>query len=431
MEEIPKSIRNALVKPKERVFLLRLEKELISFLRHLKGGNYLINGQLLINSYYRLLSHQLCQFYHLQHWNLQNSDIIVTPTEMFDYSLLISQIDQGQKETLSSYTRQIKVQEQPMATSAGAPGSNDGMKPKIMPRMLTKKPTLSETSLSLNNSSELIDNINDSETAPTTESTTESTTPQSQVLEPDACKLQNDRNDKEALYMKVRQEIFDAQNNEDDEEEEEEEEDDEDESDDNMFWGHPGFDRSYGNPYGYDQINPPAFGSYDIMPPMHPNMMPPQMMGMPYGMPMNAPYSPTYSPNMGRSLFGKSRSRSQSTSTNQSYQSHQSQASSPQQNKHTPHTSPQVQMNPNMPWGAPMPYYNNMMMMPNQMPSPNMPMNGGPMNGGYYQQPYDGSYGLPYDKETERKLLNNPYIIIPDTHHTKKSKKLRPKPSNL
>lgn len=82
-QEIPEVLKDALKKRKERYFLLQLEKDLIGFIKDgltkkTRKQQYFIKSKRLRNSYMRLLAHQICQYYWLEHWNNCTNDIIVT-----------------------------------------------------------------------------------------------------------------------------------------------------------------------------------------------------------------------------------------------------------------------------------------------------------------------------------------------------------------
>ena len=101
---IPKSIITALTRHQDRPFILYLEKDLIKFIKNSILGNikqpeYVIQAQYLKNSYYRLLSHQLCQYYHLQHWNNQQSEIVVTPIPDYDYQSFKELLDEDNESS--------------------------------------------------------------------------------------------------------------------------------------------------------------------------------------------------------------------------------------------------------------------------------------------------------------------------------------------
>ncbi|CCE78064.1 Piso0_000677 [Millerozyma farinosa CBS 7064] len=98
-QEIPEVLKDALRKKKERFFLLQLEKDLIGFIKDgltkkSRKQQYCIESKRLRNSYMRLLAHQICQCYWLEHWNNSANDIIVTLSNRdISYSSLIEAIE--------------------------------------------------------------------------------------------------------------------------------------------------------------------------------------------------------------------------------------------------------------------------------------------------------------------------------------------------
>lgn len=94
---IPSCIVTALSKQQDKLYILHLERDLIKFIKNSILGNikqpeYIIQAQYLKNSYYRLLSHQLCHYYCLQHWNNTFNEIRVTPTLNFNYQEFVQKL---------------------------------------------------------------------------------------------------------------------------------------------------------------------------------------------------------------------------------------------------------------------------------------------------------------------------------------------------
>lgn len=175
-------LRQALNKEQEKSYLLSLESDLLLFINGDKSTKqYIIKSSK--NSYYRLLAHQLCQYYNLKHQNNKSDEIIVTRVKKVDYTMQKVQklldiieprpkLDNGNiKKVKNNDVKKVDVEE----TDA----KKADIKKTIFPKQLLKKqPTPPK-----------ID-----------EKTTES--------------IELPQVDKKALYMKVRQEIF---NNEDEE----------------------------------------------------------------------------------------------------------------------------------------------------------------------------------------------------------------------
>lgn len=98
-QDIPEVLKDALKKKKERFFLLQLEKDLIGFIKDgltkkTRKQQYYIESKRLRNSYMRLLAHQICQYYWLEHWNNSTNDIIVTLNNRdINYSSLIEALE--------------------------------------------------------------------------------------------------------------------------------------------------------------------------------------------------------------------------------------------------------------------------------------------------------------------------------------------------
>ena len=90
---IPQSVKLALEKQRERIFLLKLDNDLVRYIEGLSENQgeerenhkekFVIESHRLINLYFRLLGHQMCQYYQLQHWN-RTDDIVVSGNDI-DY----------------------------------------------------------------------------------------------------------------------------------------------------------------------------------------------------------------------------------------------------------------------------------------------------------------------------------------------------------
>lgn len=285
VSEVPTAIKTALAKAQERLYLLYLEKELINFITGVSLGTthdlqYVIKVHYLKNSYYRLLSHQLCQYYNLQHQNNQFNEILVTIVDNFDYQEFMDK-------------KVVRISEIAKKYQQAEPADHFD-KPKVMIKDYPKRILKSKVTSSDENSIVSEDNGDDN--------------------------IESERASKEALYLKIRQQIFDAEQQEQDDAED-------DDSDDNDN------DDQY-NEFSYDEDNE----TDDTIPDM----------SLPYGIYLNGAYPP-------------------------------------------------------IPMGYP-------------PMSPSQQFRGYPPN--YYPQyttPIQNTWFPPmYDKETERRLLNNPYIIIPE-----------------
>lgn len=268
MSDIPQSIITALTKYQDRPFILYLEKDLIKFIKNSILGNikqpeYVIQAQYLKNSYYRLLSHQLCQYYHLQHWNNQSNEIVVTPSENFDYSSFLIRVEDESSDFvkvadvahkyqpvhtpeppyLNGYTQpqphhnvnhhqhlhniyhphQHQHQHQHQHHShldridsirvTGTPFTSNpqSFKPKMIVKKIIPKPTTSSppSEASDNNNNDSIESLsklkideNASSSAPPSEGSDVSLNTTSSTT------IESQRASKEALYKKVREEIF-------------------------------------------------------------------------------------------------------------------------------------------------------------------------------------------------------------------------------
>jgi hypothetical protein len=349
-EGVPGPILTALLKPQERRYLLYLESELIEFTKSIGGdrsgsgvqSDYVIKAHHLKNSYYRLLSHQLCQYYHLSHANNQFNEIVVSAIGGVDYDELLESKVCRLSAISVLLNRDSLAEKVPVKPS-----------PKIIIKKDFQKPI--ESIISTNESSPIL------------------------ACTKDVSKIETDRASKEALYLKVRQEIFDAsyENDEDDDAD-----DDDDNDDDKSTESEHTYDFSddSNDDNNDDQINDSIIrdlsrhhGSSTYHTNYHTAAAyPPIPLTMPMSYPLgvsqyghNLPY-PSGSPYSPGTPFPPS---SQYLPNPQYHQ-----------------TSHNVAFNGHFP-----PYYYPPVMQPN------------------------GWYPSPYDKETERRLLNNPYIIIPET----------------
>ncbi|CUM67671.1 uncharacterized protein PRCAT00005373001 [Priceomyces carsonii] len=316
--DIPESIQVALSKNREREYLLFLEKELIKFIRHqINSGSrdilFTIEATYLINSYYRLLSHQLCQYYHLQHWNNKSNEIIASPIKKVDYNMVLKSFESGRK-------------------------LSDQIRGRVKPRMLRKKAAdLSDDRHDANNTSRTHSSSTSGQGSLQISETSASTSP---VVESDptmvSTKIESERASKEAIYMKIREEVFKMTN-----------ESEPDESSDDQ-----------GNSVEEVQSHMPLI----------------QMLGMPHPMIHNVypSMSPVVPPGM--QPFGMPPAFPQVTPSLQ-----------PMLNTQAPFYGPPIYPIPT--YMPPLPYY--------EYPAP------------------------VYDKGIERKLLNNPFIILPEDQNSK------------
>ncbi|WEJ93700.1 hypothetical protein PSN45_001172 [Yamadazyma tenuis] len=299
MEIIPETITSALEKSRERTFLLKLETDLIKFISSLSTNTnreYIIGPHILINSYFRLLGHQLCNYYSLSHWNLANCSISVGPTEDVDYGVISSDISLGKKKTLKVY---LNPSSPPKVADTNSNPDIKQVARILKPRRIMKSEG-TESSSSI------------------TTSSLGSATPTS--LQEDSGKLHDDRETREALYLKIRQEIFQKDNEEDD---------DSDSGSDGEF---EGTESDYSSNTSFDKLHRSVYDQ----------RYPPET-------PLESPITMSQ------------------------------------------YSAPQMMSPASYSYFIPMPVY--------------------------------GNYGVQYDKETERKLLNNPYIIIPDTNHNRRKPK--------
>ena len=373
---IPSSLLTALSKQQDKLYILHLEKDLIKFIKNSVLGNikqpeYIIQAQYLKNSYYRLLSHQLCQYYNLQHWNNTFNEIIVTPIPDFDYQQFIKAIEssdnnQGDFIKIASVAHKYKSENATTSATTNADAQEQLNKSapikKLMVRKIINKPPMSDPASGQTPGtpeSEVSDLTKELDESKLILEDTGLSTPISESSENTTNNIESQRASKEALYMKLREEIFENNNEEEEEEEEEEEDDDDDdneygtidpqENNNRGYKTHNNFNkgRNHGNYSGYKttpyqqqqlQPHPPMYNTIPIPVPyqFNPNSQGPPIPGMvysPYYQPMMYGYPPNY------------------TGAN-----------------------------------------NN-----NVVPTPK------------------------YDKETERRILNNPYIILPDDTKNGKS----------
>lgn len=388
MNDIPQPITTVVTKPQEKLYVLHLEKDLIAFIKEsilLKQESpvYTIQSEVLKNSYYRLLSHQVCQHYHLQHWNNGSNDIIVTlSADGFDYEKFSEVLDQKEDK---SFTKICDYIQQKLNGCKGNGSEGDEVSAKkIKPKMIIKKE-------SPRNSMPLADTLSEITQASIFLSTGElngkaqkdfSDTPNTSTpvltgsLNPGSDNIEFERASKEALYLKVREKIFQDQQDDDDDQEEEAEEDDDENDDSDEDTTNSSTSDSKGVFMSQDNTHKHnAYNGFDSNSYQYNGGVPPVPMGMPinYNTNMNVP--PFVNPN--------------------------GYYNSPNQSMYPP------QMN----------MYNQ---YPNYFSAPPMM----PPQNGFYSNAYNGNrQNTPYDKETERKLLNNPYIIIPDSNKDKKPKK--------
>lgn len=214
VQEVPSSIRTALLKVQERIYLLYLEKELIKFINGVIMGvnedrlQYLIKVHYLKNSYYRLLSHQLCQYYNLHHQNNQFKEILVTMIDNFDYQLFMNSKFIKLSELARKYQQNFEITEKPKVIikhdklKIMVKNSVNENSPKIILKTKATSPSVVSASC---------DEIC------------------RQVSSDEISKIEIERASKEALYLKIRQQIFDAeQQDQDDDNENDDENDDED-----------------------------------------------------------------------------------------------------------------------------------------------------------------------------------------------------------
>lgn len=130
MENLPRSIQVALTKRTERQFLLYLESELIAYIANFvdsedgKVRPYAIGSTCLHNSFYRLITHKLCDYLQLLHRNSHFSDIIVNPKVGVDYHDLLAKREHGELVVLADLGM---VKEVPIA--------NDGVEKEPEPEL--------------------------------------------------------------------------------------------------------------------------------------------------------------------------------------------------------------------------------------------------------------------------------------------------------
>lgn len=186
------TLQTALKKNQDRVYLLRLERDLVGFLKSAgKVPQFVIMSDVLINSYYRLLSHQLCQYYSLIHINGSNGEILVSLNPQKDYLEIIGPnckfqpLSQLYQETITTV------------------GEVNDSRPlvKVKPKMLKKRDTSTATQNNVGIEQQLpVPGVNINGTN----------------------EIESERASKEALYNKIREQIF-----QDGESEEDENDDDE------------------------------------------------------------------------------------------------------------------------------------------------------------------------------------------------------------
>ncbi|CAI5758567.1 unnamed protein product [Candida verbasci] len=187
---IPQAITIALTKQQDRLYILHLEKDLIKFIKNSILGNikhpqYIIQSQYLKNSYYRLLSHQLCSYYNLQHWNTQQNEILVTPSTDFNYQQFLNQIESNQFIKLIDIAPQFQI-ESNSTTTTNSP-TPEIQQPKLKTKLIKKPMEVPKTT-----------NINILQVS--SESSSLSTSSQDLDIE-----------SRRALYKKMREKIFEEE----------------------------------------------------------------------------------------------------------------------------------------------------------------------------------------------------------------------------
>lgn len=238
--EVPSSITSALLKQQERVYLLHLEKNLVNFIRNsilvskvpvhnpCQGPSYTIHSIYLKNSYYRLLTHQLCQYYNLQHWNNQQNEIIVSATQNFDYAEFITHVDNPSSPNFTKLSVYIQMEMSlGMASPNGVSRSQKPQSHSLSSTSLNKSASSKQIKLirkerNETSSSSLSDPADGADTSPNNGSNTNvvditlnmeemavSDSPESAGSQDS--KIESDRATKEALYMKIREKIFDQE----------------------------------------------------------------------------------------------------------------------------------------------------------------------------------------------------------------------------
>lgn len=183
METIPPALTSALDKERERHFLLNLEGNLIGYIDEVascttRSNKYVIDAKLLRNSYMRLLAHQACTYYNLKHWNTAVFSIVVSCVDSVDYSQLLQLIKNGSKVRLSDYCDK----ENEKSTRIEPLSSPENIRTAKTPKILKLKKMI------------LIN------------------TEQAEAIKSQRVSggIEDDRAIKEALYIKKRQEIFQA-----------------------------------------------------------------------------------------------------------------------------------------------------------------------------------------------------------------------------
>ncbi|KAG5419263.1 hypothetical protein I9W82_003030 [Candida metapsilosis] len=479
--DIPQSILTALTKYQDRPFILYLEKDLIKFIKNSILGNikqpeYVIQAQYLKNSYYRLLSHQLCHYYHLQHWNNQSNEIVVTPSENFDYGLFLTKIEDDDEEESSDrfvkvadvahkyqpvhtpepqqqngYIHSSSHQQKPLhhygvvshqhnnnfhhshqqqqrqhhpssdridsdkSTETSSASNAQPFKPKMIVKKIISKPAAASSppasepnGNSINGSIESLSKLkideNASSSVPPSEGSEESLNTTSSTT------MESQRASKEALYKKVRDEIFLSEDNDQTGEEEEEEEDDEEENKEGAEEGEVEYqegsedkeqnqtrDRNFTR--DRNRLNYRRGREYN--PHYHKN----QHYSVPYQVPIHMQYPQMYHPhhNPGSPIIP------QASTIPVLY------------NPYYPTVQPQL---------IPQPYSAAAAAAAAAPPgTPGTPGTPGSATSPVTAAAYAPSFqNLPvYDKETERRILNNPYIILPGDLDTNDRFKNNPK----
>lgn len=93
MSVLPPSVVDALSVDLKRQFLLQLETELAEFVRSPPPSEHQIPADVLPNSYFRLLLHQLCQHYRLRTWTNRAGGISLAYNHDVDYDTLLEVVE--------------------------------------------------------------------------------------------------------------------------------------------------------------------------------------------------------------------------------------------------------------------------------------------------------------------------------------------------
>ncbi|ABN68589.2 predicted protein [Scheffersomyces stipitis CBS 6054] len=434
----PPSIVTAVAKQQDRLYLLRLEKDLIAFINALNNSvsnesepepeaelkassvpetgaesapnpqirkttatdpEYTIKAHFLRNSYYRLLSHQLCHYYRLGHWNNTSNEIVVTRRDGVNYvefgELLAKDSDNRSFRKVSEISqRQLHhgQDQEGSSTTAGVEGesSNTEASGPIKPKVLIKKndSVKNETPTPIDEASSL-------QTTPVPVDSNVSTP--SEVSISDSSKMESERASKEALYNKIREQIFQGGQDDEDEDEADIEEDERAETEYHTINNYNNNNNVNVNFNKYsnndiDEYQQDVYGNYNnsgsggygnTSSDVNPGFMPYNPMGMSIQMPINYSAQPF---NAANGFYPPP--------------------------SHPGRVGPIPPSRGSVPIGYPPNFYGAPMMSPQ----------------GYYGYGAMPLTAPPYDKDTERRLLNNPYIIIPDDNILKNKSKKYKKP---